>query len=78
MKSRKDEHWSTANAEIREHQRAGLTTNAKVCRQAETSVCTEVFLRNRRRKYADHIETARRLYEHAGYTETDISMSKEL
>ncbi|KND07116.1 hypothetical protein ABE01_03415 [Bacillus paralicheniformis] len=35
LQSRKAEHWGGANVAIREHRRAGLTTNARVCRHAE-------------------------------------------
>ncbi|WP_237726792.1 transcriptional regulator MntR [Bacillus licheniformis] len=35
--SRKAEHRSGANVGIREHRRAGLTTNARVCRHAEAA-----------------------------------------
>ncbi len=37
LQSRKDEYWRGANLAIREHQRAGLTPNARVCLHAETS-----------------------------------------
>ncbi|CUB34651.1 hypothetical protein BN2127_JRS7_00436 [Bacillus subtilis] len=44
LKSRKGEHWSGANVLIREHQRTGLTTNARVCQHTEDSRVSGVFV----------------------------------
>ncbi|VXB30144.1 hypothetical protein BACI9J_130556 [Bacillus altitudinis] len=43
LQSRKDELLARSEFVIREHQRAGLTTNARVCLHAETSLYWLVF-----------------------------------